>query len=83
MANVEEQFIDLSCENAIKDAAANIEKESLDMVIVASGILHDENFSPEKTIKNLHSNLLQLSDITKCGIKYFIYYWVREKIKSL
>ncbi len=46
------QFIDLSDETAIAQAA-DAAGDELDLVIVATGVLHGANFQPEKTMREL------------------------------
>ena len=47
-------------ETSICDAAEKIDKSSIDEIIVASGILHNKDFGPEKSIRDLKAdNLLK------------------------
>lgn len=49
--------IDLEDENSIKLAAEIASKDSkIDLVIIASGILHDDNIFPEKSLRDLDIN---------------------------
>lgn len=50
---VESFYIDIEDEDSINNAAKKIGNQKLDMVIVATGILHNKDFSPEKSIKDL------------------------------
>jgi NAD(P)-dependent dehydrogenase (short-subunit alcohol dehydrogenase family) len=50
--------IDITDEDSISDAATRIDNE-LDIIIVASGILHGEGLSPEKSLQNLNAHSLQ------------------------
>ena len=45
--------LDYANEQSIADAAAALGKIRLDLVIVATGVLQGEHFTPEKSIKNL------------------------------
>ncbi len=45
--------LDYANEQSIADAAASLGKTRLDVVIVATGVLHGENFTPEKSIRSL------------------------------
>jgi NAD(P)-dependent dehydrogenase (short-subunit alcohol dehydrogenase family) len=58
--NVISYGIDYSCEQSIKQAANIAAKLSpLDMVILATGILHDAEIMPEKSIRDLSAKKLQ------------------------
>lgn len=49
--------LDLTFEDSIQSASEIIEKnQSLDIVIVAAGLLHNESVSPEKSLKDLNAN---------------------------
>ena len=54
LSNVESHLIDIENENSI-ELAANLasKNSSLDVVIVASGLLHDKNLNPEKSLRDL------------------------------
>jgi len=70
-------FIDIEDETSICDAAEKIEKSSIDEIIVASGILHNKDFGPEKSIRDLKAdNLLKVIKVNTIGPtivgKYFI-----------
>ena len=45
--------LDIENQASIKDAAENIKDYPIDTIIVATGILHSENFGPEKSIKEI------------------------------
>lgn len=66
---VKTSAIDLLNTQSIEQAAANIEPLSLDLVIVATGILHDEGeLQPEKTLKKLdETNLTRVFEINTIG----------------
>lgn len=49
-------YIDLTDERSIIDASGCLSDTSVDLVIVASGILHHEDVQPEKCLKRLDSN---------------------------
>ena len=56
---------------------SKIDKSSIDVIIVASGILHNEDFGPEKSIRYLNAdNLMKVLKINTVGPaiigKYFI-----------
>ena len=53
--NIKIKSFDLDIENqaSIEDAAQNIKNYHIDTIIVATGILHSENFGPEKSIKEI------------------------------
>ncbi len=46
--------IDITDEMSVKEAASELKEQQLDIIIVASGILHTETVSPEKNIKALN-----------------------------
>jgi NAD(P)-dependent dehydrogenase (short-subunit alcohol dehydrogenase family) len=46
--------IDIESQDSIKKAAQQIQDHIIDRVIIASGILHNESFGPEKSIKDLN-----------------------------
>ena len=45
--------LDIENQTSIEDAAQNIKDYPIDTIIVATGILHSENFGPEKSIKEI------------------------------
>ena len=45
--------IDIEDEESIKNAAIKIGENKIDLVIVATGLLHTEIFGPEKSIKEI------------------------------
>lgn len=45
--------LDIENQTSIEDAAHNIKDYPIDTIIVATGILHSENFGPEKSIKEI------------------------------
>ncbi len=53
IANLSYSPLDYANEQSIADAAAALGKTRLDVVIVATGVLHGENFTPEKSIRSL------------------------------
>ena len=70
-------FIDIEDEESIANAASKIDKSSIDEIIVASGILHNEDFGPEKSIRDLNAdNLMKVLKVNTVGPaiigKYFI-----------
>jgi NAD(P)-dependent dehydrogenase (short-subunit alcohol dehydrogenase family) len=46
--------IDVESQDSIQKAAQQIQDHIIDRVIIASGILHNESFGPEKSIKDLN-----------------------------
>ena len=54
-------YIELSDEETIAAAASNIENYPLDLILIACGVLHCEDYSPEKSLKDL--NMQQLKDV--------------------
>ena len=69
--------LDIENQNSIEDAAESIKDYSIDTIIVASGILHSENFGPEKSIKDINyatmTKVLSVNTIGPALIgKYFI-----------
>jgi NAD(P)-dependent dehydrogenase (short-subunit alcohol dehydrogenase family) len=51
---VESHFIDIEDEESIKTAANKASKDkNIDMVIVATGMLHDHDINPEKSLREL------------------------------
>lgn len=58
--NVTSGHIDLADESSIRKAAENIGKSaSVDLVIVAAGLLHDGDLQPEKALKDLSPDSFQ------------------------
>ena len=55
-------FINIEDEESVKLAASQASKDAdIDIVIVATGMLHSENINPEKSLKDLYRNkLLQM-----------------------
>jgi NAD(P)-dependent dehydrogenase (short-subunit alcohol dehydrogenase family) len=51
--------LDIENQNSIKDAAENIKNYPIDTIIVATGILHSENFGPEKSIKDIDDKTMK------------------------
>ncbi len=52
------KFFDYNDENSLKTLADEINQE-IDIVFIATGLLHDENLQPEKSIRDLNINNLQ------------------------
>ena len=68
--NIEEQ-------NSIQEAAQNIKACSLEHIIITTGILHSENFGPEKSIKDInYKTMTKVIGVNTIGPaivgKYFI-----------
>jgi len=51
--------LDIEDHNSIQEAALNIGECYLDHIIVATGILHSENFGPEKSIKDIDDKTMK------------------------
>jgi NAD(P)-dependent dehydrogenase (short-subunit alcohol dehydrogenase family) len=75
--------LDLTNEASIEAAAQTI-KEPCHLIIVATGILHTENFKPEKSIREL--NLSDIEDVMRINYvgpsligKYFIKHIARDE----
>ncbi len=51
--------IDIEDENSIKNAAEIVGAEKLDLILVATGFLHNENFGPEKSLREISSEKFQ------------------------
>ena len=74
---VKHYSIDIEDEASIKEASANLNGLVLDEVIIASGLLHTEDFGPEKSIKDLKAeNILKVFKVNTVGPaiigKYFL-----------
>lgn len=75
---IKHSFIDIEDEESIKNAANIIPEDIfLDILIIATGILHTENISPEKSLKDLASEkFAKLFAVNTIGpaliAKYFI-----------
>lgn len=54
-------FIDLTAPDSIVQAAVALEPDSIDRVIIATGILHDQRFQPEKSLRQLNPEQFQQS----------------------
>jgi NAD(P)-dependent dehydrogenase (short-subunit alcohol dehydrogenase family) len=60
--------IDFSNTKSIEQAVLDTKPHSLDLVIAATGILHEEQITPEKTLKNLNEeNITKLFKINTIG----------------
>ena len=74
----DEFFIDVEDEGSVCDAADLCSKKGpFDKIIIATGILHGVDFSPEKTLKNLNKeNMMKVFSINTLGpalvARYFI-----------
>ena len=81
-----EHDIDYSSEDSIAEAAELAAKEkSLDLVIVANGILHEETLIPEKSLRDLSAEkfhrVFEVNTITPALIaKYFLPKLNKEKL---
>ena len=69
--------LDIENQDSIQDAAEKISGNFLDQVIVATGILHSDNFGPEKSIKDInYDNMAKVININTIGPsivgRYFI-----------
>ena len=77
--NIKIKSFDLDIENqtSIEDAAQNIKDYPIDTIIVATGILHSENFGPEKSIREInYSTMAKVMAVNTIGPaligRYFI-----------
>ena len=77
--NIKIKSFDLDIENqtSIEDAAQNIKDYPIDTIIVATGILHSENFGPEKSIIEInYSTMTKVMAVNTIGPaligRYFI-----------
>ena len=53
--------IDIENESSIENAAKSVEEINFDEIIIASGLLHTNEFGPEKSIKDLKAdNILKV-----------------------
>ncbi len=70
-------LIDVENETSIQKASQSLEEVKLDEIIIASGLLHTEDFGPEKSIKDLKpDNILKILSVNTVGPaivgKYFL-----------
>ena len=70
-------YIDIVSEDSVRKASNHITNKSIDLIIVATGILHDEGVTPEKRLSDLSSlKMRKLYEINTIGptmiAKYFI-----------
>ena len=60
--------IDIENENSVQDAAKSVEEINFDEIIIASGLLHTNDFGPEKSIKDLKAdNILKILNVNTVG----------------
>lgn len=76
--------LDYRNEQSVADAAAALDNTRLDLVIVATGVLHGENFTPEKSIKSLRpesfEEVFQLNTLGPMLVaKHFLPYMKKNK----
>ena len=69
--------IDIENESSIENAAKSVEETNFDEIIIASGLLHTNDFGPEKSIKDLKAdNILKVFNVNTVGPaiigKYFL-----------
>ena len=69
--------LDIENQTSIEDAAQNIKDYAVDTIIVATGILHSENFGPEKSIREInYSTMAKVMAVNSIGPaligRYFI-----------
>lgn len=86
--NIITHLIDYDCEDSIEQAAELSSKNApLDIVIVATGILHDKNVRPEKSLKDLTSekmnHLFKINAILPALIAKHFTPKLNKKCKSL
>jgi len=61
-------LIDVENETSIQKASQSLEEVKLDEIIIASGLLHTEDFGPEKSIKDLKAdNILKILSVNTVG----------------
>ena len=70
-------LIDIENESSIENAAKSVEETNFDEIIIASGLLHTNEFGPEKSIKDLKAdNILKVLNVNTVGPaiigKYFL-----------
>ena len=60
--------IDIENENSVQNAAKSVEEINFDEIIIASGLLHTNEFGPEKSIKDLKAdNILKILNVNTVG----------------
>lgn len=60
--------IDIENESSVQDAAKSVEEINFDEIIIASGLLHTNEFGPEKSIKDLKAdNILKILNVNTVG----------------
>ena len=60
--------IDIENESSIQNAAKSVEEINFDEIIIASGLLHTNEFGPEKSIKDLKAdNILKILNVNTVG----------------
>ena len=60
--------IDIENESSIENAAKSVEEINFDEIIIASGLLHTNEFGPEKSIKDLKAdNILKVLNVNTVG----------------
>ena len=82
--NIINSYIDIQDEVSIAEAAEFSKKEDyFDKIIVATGVLHDDDLSPEKTYKNIDSTsmgkVFSINTILSLIAKNFIPLLNKEK----
>ena len=70
-------LIDIENESSIENAAKSVGETNFDEIIIASGLLHTNEFGPEKSIKDLKAdNILKVLNVNTVGPaiigKYFL-----------
>ena len=76
-SKVKHFLIDIENESSIENAAKSVEETNFDEIIIASGLLHTNEFGPEKSIKDLKAdNILKVLNVNTVGPaiigKYFL-----------
>lgn len=79
---IEPFYLDLDNEKEVEDVAENIEK--LDIIIIATGMLHSDTIHPEKSLKDININNFQQIFIVNTFMpsliaKYFVPLLRRDK----
>lgn len=85
---IRHEIIDYNDESSIEKAALNASKEgAIDMVIAANGILHNDSIQPEKSLKELSAEKLQMlflaNTVTPALIAKHFTPYLNKKNKSI
>jgi NAD(P)-dependent dehydrogenase (short-subunit alcohol dehydrogenase family) len=79
--------LDIENQTSIEESAQNIKDYSIDTIIVATGILHSENFGPEKSIREInYSTMAKVMAVNTIGPALIGRYFIpllRKDIKTV